>query len=90
VAWGADTTVRGSGNPQGLDRCRTAVCPASALVEVGDDHRLADSEPLRKTLEACCGAQTALNPGDVVGAIVRKTAEIRWRKEFLWKIGYKL
>ena len=27
--------------------------PASALVEVGDDHRLADPEPLRKMLEAC-------------------------------------
>jgi hypothetical protein len=30
--------------------------PASALVEVGDDHRLADPEPLRKMLEACEGA----------------------------------
>jgi hypothetical protein len=29
--------------------------PASALVEVGDDHRLADPEPLRKMLEACEG-----------------------------------
>jgi hypothetical protein len=29
--------------------------PASALVEVGDDHRLADPEPLRK-MEACEGA----------------------------------
>lgn len=27
--------------------------PASALVEVGTDHRLADPEPLRKMLEAC-------------------------------------
>jgi hypothetical protein len=27
--------------------------PASALIEVGDDHRLADPEPLRKMLEAC-------------------------------------
>jgi len=25
--------------------------PASALVEVGDDHRLADPEPLREMLE---------------------------------------
>jgi hypothetical protein len=31
--------------------------PASALVEVGDDHRLADPEPLRKMLEACEGAR---------------------------------
>ncbi len=29
--------------------------PASALVEVGDDHRLADPEPLRKMLETCDG-----------------------------------
>ena len=29
---------------------------ASALVEVGQDHRLADPEPLRKMLEACEGA----------------------------------
>jgi hypothetical protein len=29
--------------------------PASALIEVGDDHRLADPEPLRKMLEACEG-----------------------------------
>jgi hypothetical protein len=27
--------------------------PASALIEVGNDHRLADPEPLRKMLEAC-------------------------------------
>ena len=27
--------------------------PASALIEVGNDHRLADLEPLRKMLEAC-------------------------------------
>jgi hypothetical protein len=32
---------------------RTSGLPASALVEVGDDHRLADPEPLRKMLEAC-------------------------------------
>ena len=47
---------------------------ASALVEVGTDHRLADKEPLEKMLEACGGASTALNPGDVVRAVVRKTA----------------
>jgi hypothetical protein len=33
--------------------------PASALVEVGDDHRLADPEPLRKMLEACEGPPEA-------------------------------
>jgi len=27
--------------------------PASALIEVGSDHRLADPEPLRKMLKAC-------------------------------------
>jgi hypothetical protein len=53
---------------------RNSGLPASALVEVGDDHRLADPEPLRKMLEACGGAPTMLNPGDVVWAVVRKTA----------------
>jgi hypothetical protein len=37
--------------------------PASALIEVGDDHRLADPESLRRMLEACSGAPAALNPG---------------------------
>ena len=32
---------------------RNSGLPASALVEVGDDHRLADPEPLAKMLEAC-------------------------------------
>jgi hypothetical protein len=31
----------------------TSSLPASALVEVGDDHRLADPEPLWRMLEAC-------------------------------------
>jgi predicted RNA-binding protein with RPS1 domain len=53
---------------------RNSGLPASALVEVGDDHRLADPEPLRKMLEACGGAQMTLNTGDVVRAVVRKTA----------------
>jgi len=30
--------------------------PASALIEVGDDHRLADPEPLAAMLQACEGA----------------------------------
>jgi alpha-beta hydrolase superfamily lysophospholipase len=34
---------------------RNSGLPASALVEVGDDHRLANPEPLRKMLEACEG-----------------------------------
>jgi hypothetical protein len=53
---------------------RKSGLPATALIEVGTDHRLADPEPLAKMLEACGGAQTALNPGDVVQAVVRKTA----------------
>jgi hypothetical protein len=36
--------------------------PASALVEVGTDHRLADPEPLRKMLEACEGATIGSTP----------------------------
>jgi hypothetical protein len=36
--------------------------PVSALVEVGDDHRLADPEPLRKTLEACEGVTRGPSP----------------------------
>ena len=29
--------------------------PASALIEIGSDHRLADPEPLEKMLLACVG-----------------------------------
>lgn len=32
---------------------RNSGLPASTLIEVGTDHRLADPEPLRKMLEAC-------------------------------------
>jgi hypothetical protein len=32
---------------------RNSGLPASALIEVGDDHRLADPEPLRRMLQAC-------------------------------------
>jgi hypothetical protein len=53
---------------------RSSGLPVSALVQVGDDHRLADPEPLRKMLEACGCAQVALNPGDVVRVVVRKTS----------------
>jgi hypothetical protein len=41
---------------------RNSGLPASALVEVGDDHRLADPEPLRKMLEACEGATGGPTP----------------------------
>jgi hypothetical protein len=32
---------------------RTSGLPASALIEVGTDHRLADPEPLKTLLQAC-------------------------------------
>jgi alpha-beta hydrolase superfamily lysophospholipase len=41
---------------------RNSGLPASALIEVGDDHRLADPEPLRKMLEACEGATRGPTP----------------------------
>jgi hypothetical protein len=41
---------------------RNSGLSASALVEVGDDHRLADPEPLRKMLEACEGATGGPTP----------------------------
>jgi hypothetical protein len=41
---------------------RNSGLPASALIEVGDDHRLADPEPLRKMLEACQGAARGPTP----------------------------
>src|SRR5439155_18819891 len=47
---------------------RNSGLPASALVEVGTDHRLADPEPLRRMMEACGGASATLNAGDVVRA----------------------
>ena len=53
---------------------RISRLPASALIEVGHDHRMADPEPLRKMLEACSRAETTLNTGDVVRAVVQKTA----------------
>ena len=34
---------------------RNSGLPASALIEVGKDHRLADQEPLERMLEACEG-----------------------------------
>ena len=34
---------------------RNSGLPATALIEVGNDHRLADPEPLVKMLEACAG-----------------------------------
>ncbi|HEV3343190.1 MAG TPA: alpha/beta fold hydrolase [Pirellulales bacterium] len=45
---------------------RNSGLAASALIEVGNDHRLADPEPLETMLRECGGAPTTLNPGDVV------------------------
>jgi hypothetical protein len=36
---------------------RNSGLPATALIEIGRDHRLADPEPLRAMLKACEGAQ---------------------------------
>ena len=36
---------------------RISGLPASALVEVGGDHRLAEPEPLKAMLQACEGAE---------------------------------
>jgi hypothetical protein len=33
---------------------RNSGLPASTLIEVGSDHRLADREPLERMLEECC------------------------------------
>ena len=43
------------------------------LIEVGNDHRLADPEPLEMMLRECEGAPSTLNLGDVVRVVVRKT-----------------
>jgi hypothetical protein len=53
---------------------RNSGLPATALIEVGEDHRLADPEPLAAMLKACNDATPTLNTGDVVRAVVRKTA----------------
>ena len=41
---------------------RNSGLPASALIEVGDDHRLADPEPLAAMLKACEGATGGRTP----------------------------
>src|SRR5262249_292735 len=46
----------------------------ATLIEVGTDHRLADPEPLAAMLKACNDATPTLKAGDVVRAVVRKTA----------------
>jgi S1 RNA binding domain len=46
----------------------------ATLIEVGTDHRLADPELLAAMLMACTDATPPLNTGDVVRAVVRKTA----------------
>src|SRR3982750_279342 len=44
----------------------------ATLIEVGNDYRLADPEPLAAMLRACGDAPAALNTGDVVRAVVRQ------------------
>jgi predicted RNA-binding protein with RPS1 domain len=46
----------------------------ATLIEVGTDHRLADPEPLAAMLKACNDSTPMLKTGDVVRAVVRKTA----------------
>jgi hypothetical protein len=46
----------------------------ATLMEVGTDHRLADPEPLAAILKSCNDATPTLNTGDVVLAVVRRTA----------------
>jgi transcriptional accessory protein Tex/SPT6 len=52
---------------------RNSGLPTTALIEVGNDHRLADPEPLAAMLKACEDV-TTVNTGDVVRATVPKTA----------------
>jgi alpha-beta hydrolase superfamily lysophospholipase len=40
--------------------------PAWTLIEIGNDHRLADPESLETMLKACEGGSLKLEPGDVV------------------------
>jgi hypothetical protein len=42
---------------------RNSGLPASALIEVGNDHRLADPEPLEKMLAACAGGYESERQG---------------------------
>lgn len=51
-----------------------AVTGGATLIEVGNDHRLADPESLATMLRACGDATMVLNTGDVVRAVVRQTA----------------
>jgi S1 RNA binding domain len=51
-----------------------ALWPTTAHFEIGIDHRLAGPEPLEAMLKACGEESSTLKPGDVVRAVVRKTA----------------
>src|SRR5262245_59850034 len=44
---------------------RNSGLPASALIEVGNEHRLADPESLAAMLRACQQCATSLNPGEI-------------------------
>ena len=55
--------------------CGTAACPESALIVVGNEHRLADPEPLAKMLEAC---ERAVSP-ETLGTIHQEAKRARYR-----------
>jgi hypothetical protein len=44
----------------------------SALIQIGNDHRLADPEPLERMLRECQQNSTTLNAGDIVRAEPRQ------------------
>ena len=46
-------TLKGEVDTKARELVRKSGLPASALIEVGTDHRLADPEPSGKMLEAC-------------------------------------
>jgi hypothetical protein len=51
--------------PESRELLRASGLPESALIIVGNDHRLADSEPLAAMLEACERAVLQKKTGDV-------------------------
>jgi hypothetical protein len=67
---------------------RSSGLPASALIEVGDDHRLADPESLGTMLEACLVGDEDEADQEEAGDILERdwtglccTAALRWARE---------